>query len=119
MISDTIARLKEMEKNETAGPWEVRPMHVGRREIGAEIVGNIHDGWNTPVAKSVANIGHYHGNKEFIVTLRNAFPELVAEIERLNDQHKADRIEVEKLKQEYQREMAAMERKLAMKGPPA
>ena len=70
-ISETIARLRELEAKATQGPWNATS--------DAVFIDHPH---LTPLIATIETV-NFHADAQFIALLRNSLPELLEHIERL------------------------------------
>jgi hypothetical protein len=80
MSDDEIKGLLGLSEKATAGPWVRNPRNVGNREVDCEIVGNVQNGYNTPVCRMYVGMVTYEADKEFVAASRQALPALAKEV---------------------------------------
>lgn len=75
MNLETISKLEEMEKGATHGPWQHVHGEIGH--LDRDIV-KPEDAFDWVLSMQISNSPNYRDDAEFIVSLRNNAPELLA-----------------------------------------
>jgi hypothetical protein len=91
--------IRERANAATKGPWVRDYIEINQRKSSCSIVGNVSNGYNTPVCRLYCGFVTFEADVEFIAHSRQDIPALCDEVERLQrivDEYQKS--EAEKLK---------------------